>query len=268
MYRNLDRNGPLALVFNALFLLFLLAPLVVVILVSLTPEGYLSYPTNGVSLRWFRAILDNPQFIDAFYNSAVLAVLSASLATLIAVPAALAVARYRFKGRDALTTLFLSPLMIPQIVLGVAFLRFFTQLGVSGTFASLVAAHVVVVVPYTLRLVLASVVGLDREAERAAISLGASPWTSFRRVTLPMILPGVTGGWMLALIMSFDELTMTVFVASPGNTTLPVQMYNYIDQSVDPLIASVSAVIILITIAFMLLIDRLFGLDKVLTGKG
>ncbi|WP_110668094.1 ABC transporter permease [Salinicola halophilus] len=262
------RNGRTALVFHTLFVIFLMAPLVVVILVAFTPNGYLSYPTSGFSLRWFRAILDRPDFIEAFYHSLNLGLVAATLATVMSVPAALALARFQFVGRDFLNGLFLSPLMIPHIVLGVAFLGFFSQIGLGGTFASLVFAHVIIVMPYTLRLILAAVMGLDRETERAAVSLGASAFTSFRRITLPQMLPGIAGGWMLAFITSFDELTMTVFVASPSNTTLPVKMYNYIEQTVDPLLASVSTVIIVLTVAFMLVLDRFYGLDRVLSGKG
>jgi len=153
-------------------------------------------------------------------------------------------------------------------VLGIAFLRFFTQVGIGGTFTGLLLAHVVIVFPFALRLVLASAVGLDRALENAAISLGATGFTVFRRITLPLILPGVVSGWMLAFIQSFDEVTMTVFIATPGASTLPVRMFLYIQDNIDPLVASVSAVVIAITIVFMLLLDRLYGLDRLLSGKG
>jgi putative spermidine/putrescine transport system permease protein len=163
---------------------------------------------------------------------------------------------------------FLSPLMIPQVVLGVAFLRFFSALGFTGSFAWLALTHVIVVMPYALRLVLSAATGLDTDAERAALSLGASRFTAFRRVVLPLILPGVAGGWMLAFIQSFDELTMTVFVSTPGTTTLPVAMYNQIAHTIDPLVASVSTVLIVGTLVLMFLLDRVVGLDRVLVGKG
>lgn len=167
---------------------------------------------------------------------------------LLAVPAALAIARYRFPGRAALTSFFLSPMMIPAIAFGIAFLRFLSMLNLSGSFRSLVYAHVVIVLPYAMRLALSSAVGLDRDAERAALSCGASRFTTFRRVVLPMIRTGVAGGWVLYFIQSFDEFTMTIFVATPGTTTLPVAMYNQIAQTIDPLVASVSAVLIVGTV--------------------
>lgn len=262
------KNGWLALAYHTLFIVFIVAPLAVVVAVSFTSKGFISLPTDGLSLRWFRAILDATELIDAFWLSLWLGLVSATLAVALAVPAALALVRHRFPGRDALTAFFMSPLMIPHVVLGVAFLRFFSSLGFTGSFGWLALTHVIVVMPYALRLVLAAATGLDRDAERAALSLGAGRFTALRRIVLPLILPGVAGGWMLAFIQSFDELTMTVFVATPGTTTLPVAMYNQIAHTIDPLVASVSTVLIVGTLALMLLLDRIVGLDRVLIGKG
>jgi putative spermidine/putrescine transport system permease protein len=264
----MSRNGPLALLFHALFIAFSVAPIVIVCAVAFTPEGYLSLPTRGLSLRWFRAIADNPDFVDAFWTSLWLGALSASIAIAVAVPSALALARYRFFGREALAAILQSPLMIPQVVFGIAFLRFFTETGLGGTFAGLVLGHVVIVMPFALRLVLTAATGLEREIEHAAISLGASAWRTFRRVTLPMILPGLASGWVLAFITSFDEVTMTVFIASPRTTTLPVRLFLYIQDNIDPLVAAVSAALIGLTVAAMVVLDRLYGLERLLVGGG
>ena len=264
----MSRNGAFAVAFHTLFVAFMLAPLVVVMWMSLTPSNLLSLPTTSFSLRWFWAILRHSQFIDAFWFSILLGVLSASLAMVLAMPAALALARYRFPGRDAFVALFLSPLIIPHVVLGVAFLRFFTQIGTTGTFIGLLGAHVLVIFPYGLRLVLAALTTSDPAIERAAISLGASQWTVFRRVLFPLMIPGVAGGWVISFIQSFDEVTMTVFVATPSSMTLPVRMYHYIEESIDPLVASVSTVVILLTFLLMAVVDRIYGLDRILVGKG
>ncbi|HEV2554629.1 MAG TPA: ABC transporter permease [Bosea sp. (in: a-proteobacteria)] len=262
------RNGIPALIFHGLFVVFMLAPLLIVCVVAFTPEGYLSLPTRGPSLRWFRAIFDYPEFIRAFRDSLWLAALSSTIAIGLAVPAALAIARYRFPGREAITALFMSPLMVPHVVLGIAFLRFFTQIGISGTFVGLVLSHIIVVIPFALRLVLAASYGIDRRIEHAAISLGAGTATVFRRVTLPLILPGVVSGWLLAAINSFDEVTMTVFIASPATVTLPVRMFLYIQDNIDPLIAAVSACLIAMTAILLFALDRLFGLDRLFVGSG
>jgi putative spermidine/putrescine transport system permease protein len=264
----MSRNGPIALIFHALFIAFVMAPIVIVCVVAFTPEGYLSLPTHGPSLRWFRAIADYPEFVRAFRDSLWLAALSSTIAVLFAVPAALAVARYRFAGREALLAFFMSPLMIPHVVLGIAFLRFFTTIGIGGTFIGLVLSHIVIVMPFALRLVLAAATGMDRAVEHAAVSLGASPFTMFRRVTLPLILPGVVSGWVLAFITSFDEVTMTVFIASPSTITLPVRMFLYIQDNIDPLVTSVSATLIFLTVIVMVILDRLYGLDRLFIGAG
>lgn len=264
----MSRNGWLALTYHALFVTFMVAPIAVVCIVAFTPEGYLSFPTERLSLRWFREIANYPEFITAFWRSVWLGALSSALAVAFSVPAALAIARYQFAGREGLTALLMSPLMIPHVVLGIAFLRFFTQIGLGGTLIALVLAHIVVVLPFALRLTLASAVGFDRSIEQAAISLGASEATLVRRITLPLILPGLASGWALAFINSFDEVTMTVFVSAPGTETLPVRMFLYIQDNIDPLVTSVSASVIAITVVALVLLDRLYGLERLLIGRG
>lgn len=263
----MQRNGPIALAFHTVVVIFVLAPLVIVCLVAFTPENTLSLPINGLSLRWFAAVFAQPDFMTAFANSLWVGLLAATAALVLSVPAALALARYEFPGRTFLNGLFLSPLIIPHLVLGVAFLRLFALIGATGSFGWLIASHVVVITPYVLRMVLAALIGLDPSIEQAAQTLGASNWTVFRRVTLPMILSGVTGGWLLAFVNSFDELTMSIFVTSPATITLPVKMYMYATESIDPLMAAVSAITIALTAAVMLILDRAFGLDRVLVGR-
>jgi putative spermidine/putrescine transport system permease protein len=264
----MSRNGPLALVFHTLFVIFMLAPIVVVCVVAFTPEGYLSLPTNGPSLRWFRTIARYPEFINAFWMSIWLGAISSLIALTFSVPAALAIARYNFTGREAFTALLMSPLMIPHVVLGIAFLRFFTQIGIGGTFLGLVLSHIVIVLPFALRLTLASATGMDPRIEQAAISLGASDWTVLKRVTLPLILPGLASGWALSFIQSFDEVTMTVFIAAPGTETLPVRMFLYIQDNIDPLVTSVSASVIAATVVALIVLDRIYGLERLLVGRG
>ena len=261
-------KNPLPLViFHWMFAIFMLAPLVMVVLVSFTDKGYIAMPFDGASWRWYRAILDAPDFIDAFWRSLGLAAASATLATVLAVPAGMAIAWNRFAGRDVVLSLLLSPLMVPHVVLGIALLRFLTQLGGASTMWGLTAAHTVIILPYVLRLVVAAATGFDRSVAQAAQSLGASTWTVFWRVELPLIVPGVAGGWVIAFINSFDELTMSIFVASASTETLPVKMYNHIAHTINPLLTSVSTVLIFLTLVLMIVLDRFYGLDRVLAGK-
>jgi len=254
-------------IFHWLFGAFMLAPLLMVVLVSFTDKGYVSMPFDGASWRWYEAILEAPDFIDAFWRSLGLAAAAATLATLLAVPAGMAIAWHRFPGRDAALGLLLSPLMVPHVVLGIALLRFLTQIGGASTLWGLTTAHTVIVLPYVLRLVVAAATGFDRSVAQAAQSLGASGWTVFRRIELPLIVPGVVGGWLIAFINSFDELTMSIFVTSASTQTLPVKMYNHIAQTIDPLLASISTVLIVLTLVLMVALDRFYGLDRVLSGK-
>ena len=193
----MNRTPRALLVFHWLFAIFMLAPLTMVILVSFTDKGYIAMPFDGASWRWYRAILEAPDFINAFWRSLGLAATAATLATMVSVPAGMAIAWHRFPGREAMLGLLLSPLMVPHVVLGIALLRFLTQIGASGTLTGLTAAHTVIVLPYVLRLVVAAATGFDRSIAQAAQSLGASAWTVFRRIELPLIIPGVAGGWMI-----------------------------------------------------------------------
>lgn len=263
----MNRAPRLLLIFHWLFATFMLAPLLMVVLVSFTDKGYIAMPFDGASWRWYLAILKDDEFMNAFYRSLALGAGAATLATLLAVPAGMAIAWHRFPGREAILGLLMSPLMVPHVVLGIALLRFLTQLSATGTMWGLTAAHTVVVLPYVLRLVVAAATGFDRTVAQAAESLGASGWTVFRRIELPLIAPGVAGGWLIAFINSFDELTMSIFVASASTQTLPVKMYNHIANTIDPLLASISTVLIVLTLVLMIVLDRLFGLDRILVGK-
>ncbi|MBG7621723.1 ABC transporter permease [Herbaspirillum sp. AP02] len=264
----MNRRAPFSLlVFHWLFAVFMLAPLVVVVMVSFTDKGFISMPFDGASWRWYAAILQDDSFMEAFFRSLWLGVAAATAATVLAVPAGMAIAWHRFPGRDILLGLLLSPLMVPNVVLGIAILRLLTLIDASGSAWGLTMAHTVIVLPYVLRLVVAAATGFDRTIAQAAEALGASPWTVFRRVELPLIIPGVAGGWLIAFINSFDELTMSIFVASAGTETLPVKMYNHIANTIDPLLASISTVLIVLTLILMVVLDRFYGLDRILAGK-
>lgn len=262
----MNQNTWPSLVFHWIFILFLLAPLAVVVAVAFTPQGYLSIPTSGLSLRWFHQIFENQQFVDSLVFSILLAACAATLALLVMLPTSLAIARSQFAGARALEAFFLSPLMIPSIVLGIASLRFLTSVGMTGTFIGLVLVHAVIVSPYVLRLSLAAATGLDRNYEKAALSLGAEPLQVFWIIILPLVKQGLVSGWILAFITSFDEITVTLFVASPSTMTLPVRLFNRITESADPLVASVSTIMLLLAGTAMLILDRIYGIDHLFSG--
>ena len=157
--------------------------------------------------------------------------------------------------------------MIPHIVLGVAFIKFFSVINIAGTFLGLVLAHVILVMPYAMRLMLSVIYALDKNLDNAALSLGANRIKIFIRITFPLLIPGFVSAWLISFIQSFDELTMSIFLTSAQEVTLPVRMYLYIEESIDPLILSVSSVVIFGAFILMVLLDKFFSLEKILVGK-
>lgn len=261
------KNTPLSIAFLWVFVAFLIAPIAVVCLVAFTPEGYISIPTTHFSLRWFAAVFHDARFIQAFGLSSLLAACSATISVAFALPAALGIVRYEFPGKAALTNFLLSPLLIPHLVLGVALLKFFSDLNIRGSFVTMLIAHVVIVLPFALRMIVAATVGLAQSVENAALSLGAGRLTVLRRITVPAVAPGLASGWIISFITSFDELTMSIFIASPSLQTLPVRLYSKMDDGIDPFVAAVSALLVLFAVVSMIILDKLFKLERFFLSK-
>jgi putative spermidine/putrescine transport system permease protein len=239
---------------------FMLAPLVLIVWMSFTPDEFFTLPTREFTLRWYHQVFAHPGFVNAFILSLRLAIASALVATCLAFFAAYAIVRFEFPGRQALDALFMSPLVIPAVVFGIAMLQFLNRLGLYNTFASLVAAHVIVVIPFAIRAVNAALLEVPRELEWAAMNLGASRLRALWRVTLPIALKGVAAGFIFAFIMSFDEVTVTIFMTGPAYQTLPIRIYNYLSDQVDPTVAAVSSMLILMSLVLVFLLDRVGGL--------
>lgn len=250
-------------VFNILVIIFILSPLAFVVAVSFTPTDNLALPPGGqLSLRWFQTLFQNEGFIRAFIRSVYLAVAAATVSTSIGILGAFGLVRYQFKGRNLLETLFVSPLTIPAAVLGLSLLQFFLFIGWYDWFLSMLAAHTILTIPYVIRTVGASLRGIDPLCEKAAQNLGATWVQVLTRVTLPLIRSAVLAGFLFAFLISFDNLTVSLFVAGPNMETLPIKMFNYIQDINDPLIAAVSTTMILIAVGLMLIFERLLGVQK------
>jgi putative spermidine/putrescine transport system permease protein len=249
-------------VYAALVCTFSIAPVAVIFLESLTRADYVSFPPVGLSLRWYLEIPRRPEFVASLVTSGLVAAGASIVSTALGTLAALALVRYRFRGRALLQGLFLSPLSVPGIVLGIALLQFYASYGIPRTGLSLTSAHLVITTPYTIRLVSVSLAGFDRNLERAARSLGAPTWTAFRLVTLPLIRPGILAGAVFAFIVSFDDLAVSLFLSSPGVMTLPVRIFTYIEQIYDPLITAVSSLLILVSAMVVLVIERTVGMGR------
>lgn len=226
--------------------LYLLAPVLVVIATSFTTTAYPVFPPRGFTLRWFGEVLSSPEYLDAMRTSAVLAGASTAIAAVLGTLAALGLARGRFRGKPAVSALFLSPIFFPAIVLGLALLIFYNQIGLSGTLPGMIAAHAVLTTPFVIRMVAASLSEFDPAVEEAARNLGASAARTFFQVTLPLIRPGVVAGAIFAFIISFDELVVSLFLAGPGMQTLPIRIFTSLEYSSRPSISAVSTLLILV----------------------
>ena len=235
---------------NILILLYLVAPVIVVVATAFTTTAYPVFPPQGFTLQWFERFFGMPEFTEAIRRSTLLALSSTTVATVLGTFSALSLARYRFSGREAISAFMLSPILFPTIVFGLALLVFYSRIGLSGSFAGLVIAHSVLTTPFVIRLVMASLAEFDPAVEEASRNLGAGWWRTFLQVTLPLIRPGVLAGAVFAFIISFDELVVTLFLAGPDMTTLPVRIYTYVEFSSDPTISAISTMLI---VAWMLI---------------
>ena len=252
--------GGLAIGYGVAITLFTAAPFVVVCLASVTSAEFLQFPPRGFSLRWYGEALRRPEVLSALRNSVVAATATVIITTLLNVPAAYALARYRFHGREVLLAFLMSPLMLPGVVIGFAIVRFYGAIGFPLSLTGLILAHVVVTLPYGLRTIAASLFGFDRTLEEAAVTLGAHPVRAFWSVTLPMIKPGLIAGAVFVFITSFDNVTVSLFLISPRFTVLPMWLFSYVEQSADPIAAAIASAITVASLAVVVLLDRFIGL--------
>lgn len=260
LHKQIGRYG-LGL-YGSLVILYLFFPLAVLIAASFTASDFLSFPPSGFSLKWYTRLAENAQFIQAAWVSVKLAALATAISLILGVPAALVLSRRAFRGRVALSTLFISPLLLPAIVIGVAILQYAHLLGFARTFLALLAGHVVIMIPYVIRTTMASLGGLPMNIEEAAQDLGANRLETFFLITLPQIKPGVIAGGLFAFIMSWINVEVSIFNSTAEMVPIPVKLFNYIQYNVDPLVAALSAVTIYVAFGVVFVIDALIGIDK------
>lgn len=249
--------------FSIVVYIFLLAPLVVVVAASFNAADYLSFPPTAFSFRWYESVVTSNLWIESFKLSILITLVAAPVALVIGTLAAYALVRFRFPGQGLVNTLAFAPMVMPQIVLGIALLRYFSNIGLLDTFVGLVIGHVIVILPYVVRSVSVSVYSLDPALQRAAQNLGANPLQTFRLVTLPLIRPGLITGAIFAAIMSFGELAVTLLIAGAHTTTLPVRIFTRTEYNFDPTITAVSTIFILLALVLIIVLDRLIGLARI-----
>jgi len=244
------------------------APLFAVAWVSFFDNKIISFPPRGYTLNWYAAAWEMERFRDGFLTSLKLGIVATLVSLLVGVPASVVLARGAFRGRELVQSILLAPLIVPGIVAGAALYMFLieieiaTGVQVAMTFGGLALAHSLIALPWTVRLVTASLIGADRQLEEAALVMGARPLTAFWRVTWPVIRPGVVAGGLFSFIISFVDLEKSLFLVGPGSTTLPIAIVNYLEWSIDPTIAAVATVQIVVIAAGLIVGDRYFKLTR------
>jgi len=245
----------------------ILAPILIVVVTAFSPTDYFQFPPPGFSLRWFVEFFRLDNMRNAFTLSLELALLSATIATVLGTLGALYLARRRGVVAGLLQSLFLAPLVFPTIILGLALLLLYKSLGVP-VFPGLLLAHCVIGMPYCFRTVLASVQALDPALEEAGQSLGAGPLETLFLVTLPLIWQGVLSGWLFAFIVSFGELNTALFLSGPGLTTLPIEIFSYLQfQGSQLVIAAASTIQIVLIVLLVAGIERIVGMGRIIRSR-
>lgn len=248
--------------FNGLVLLFLMLPILVIIPLSFSDSTFLSYPIPGFSMRWYENLIQSEEWMRAAKNSFIIAPMATLLATVLGTLAAVGLNKADFPGKTLLMAVLISPMVVPVVVVGVGMYLLFAQIGLSGSYTGLILAHAALGAPFVVTTVSATLQGFNHNLVRASLSMGATPLMTFFRITLPVIAPGLISGALFAFATSFDEVVITLFLAGPGQTTLPRQMFTGIRENISPTIAALATILILFSTALLLALEWLRGRNK------
>lgn len=251
-------RGHASRVFLALVYVFVLGPALVVLVDSFSSATSFPSPFESATLHWYRALFAHQEFVASIEVSLLVAALAAGMATILAFFAAYALARHPLKNKNAIQTFLLGPLLVPQIVIGLAMLQALSFSNIRLSVAALVAVHTVYVLPFALRLIMTSLARFDFHLEDAARSLGAGYLNTLWHITLPLARTGLAAGFALAFILSFVNLPLSLFLTNAKTATLPVVMFAYIESRIDPLLAAVASLVVLGAAAFTVLLERVF----------
>jgi ABC-type spermidine/putrescine transport system permease subunit II len=230
----------------------LLAPIVVVVIASFSGDGYLKFPPESLSIRWYARFLGDPRWRGAMANSLIIAAMTSLAATALGFLAAYAMVRAGFRAKGVLTAFLLTPLIVPHVVTAVAVYFLSARFGLIGVKPWIALTHTVVALPVVLVILQSALQSVDPNLERAAMICGCDRWGVFRRVVLPLVLPGLVSAALFAFLTSFDELIISLFLAGIRSETLPVRIWNSLLLEVEPTIAAVSTLLIGVTVLALL----------------
>ncbi|MEM1510443.1 MAG: ABC transporter permease [Candidatus Bathyarchaeia archaeon] len=244
-------------------IIYLFFPVIITLTFSFDPRNFPTFPPAGFTFKWFVTFFQTRTFIEGLKWSIIIAVIASGISISVALPTSFALTRHEFLGKNILLTAFQSPLIVPGVVAGVAFLTFFRGfLNIYSAITNLLIAHTILTFPYTLRTIAAAIAGLDRTLEEAAYSLGANPLSVFRHVVLPQIIPAMVSSFVFALAISLDDVAISVFLTDPYVYTFPVTLMGYMKVTFDPSIGVASIILLFLTTIIIIIIDRLVGIDK------
>ena len=245
-------------------LFFLILPILVIVPLSFNSQPYftftaemLAFEADAYSLRWYRTIVENPNWLLAIQNSFIVGVFATIVATLLGTVAAVGLASSEMPFRRTITALLLSPMIVPLIIIAAGMFFFYTRFGLVGTFPGLIIAHAALGIPFVIVTVTATLVGFDRSLYNAGLSLGTGPVRTFMRVVLPLIRPGVISGALFAFVTSFDEVVLVLFLAGPDQRTIPRQMFSGLREQINPTILAVATLLIVVSICLLVTIELL-----------
>ena len=250
------RPGKGLTVYAILAYLYLYLPIFFLILFSFNTSKF-SVKMEGVTLKWYGDLLKDKVIWEATRNTLIVATTSTIISTIIGTAAAIALQRYRFRGKGISEATLYIPVIIPEIVMGIALLAFFGQMGLTLGLPTIIIAHIAFSIPFVALTVRARLQGMDRSVEEAAMDLGANELVTFWRVTLPLIMPGVLSGALLAFTLSLDDYIITLFTAGPGSTTLPLRVFSMLKQAVTPKVNALSSLWILVILIVLIASQRL-----------
>ncbi|MEO4042215.1 ABC transporter permease [Hoeflea sp. CAU 1731] len=257
-----SRPGSLMVCYLAVISVFLLLPQLIVVVVAFSEASFVSFPPPGYSTKWMVRVLSDPSFMKPLWNSVVLGLSASILAAALALPASIAIVRHSFRGARVIQNFLLSPLSMPALILAIAMLFFLSDIGLGNTYAGLLFGHVVIVLPYLVRTIVAVYSGADPRIEEAAYTLGAKPLSTFWFVTLPMLRPAIFAGGMFAFLVSFDEVAIALLLSNASSITLPVSILTYLTYNYDPAVAAISVIKMIIVVLALLALERFYGLQN------
>jgi putative spermidine/putrescine transport system permease protein len=235
-----------------LVVIYLIAPMIIVLVISFSSAPFLTFPPPGLSLQWYRKLFGHAAWQGSLITSVQIMLPTAAIATVLGTAAAVGIARGRFPGASLVSSLLMAPVVVPVIITAAAMFGVFRGFGLYGTLAGLIIAHTVLTIPYVVTTVLGSLHMVDEQLENAALTLGATRWSAFWRVVFPLILPAVLSGFLFAMIISFDELVVSMFISSPTLRPVTVQMWSDIRGDVDPTISAIGTVLFLFSLLVLL----------------